>query len=150
MRKEDAAAFIGVSVRTLQRLTHKGQIPFTQQPGPKGKETHYEQSDLAAYIERNRPAAIMRPAQPRQDAPSDVTTALARVQSIQQSPALASLAAFGASSKILLSLADARALTGLSKQFLTDAIKAGKLKGKVIGRGYKIKRTDLDLYVKKL
>lgn len=46
--------------------------------------------------------------------------------------------------------ADCRALTGLPRDHLVDAIKAGRLKGKIIGKGYKIKRADLDLNVRKL
>jgi excisionase family DNA binding protein len=51
------------------------------------------------------------------------------------------------SEKLLLNLNDCRLLTGLSDANLRDAIKAGSLKAKIIGRGYKIKRTDLDKFV---
>jgi excisionase family DNA binding protein len=44
----------------------------------------------------------------------------------------------------------AAALTSLSMNHLREAIHAGKLKGKIIGKGYKIKRSNLDAYVKKL
>jgi excisionase family DNA binding protein len=52
--------------------------------------------------------------------------------------------------KLMLTLADAAALTSLSKDHLSDAIHAGKLKARKLGRGWKIKRDDLDLYVRKL
>lgn len=54
------------------------------------------------------------------------------------------------SEKLLLNLTDCRLLTGLSNDFLRDAIKAGTLKAKIIGRGYKVKRQDLDDYVNSL
>ncbi len=54
------------------------------------------------------------------------------------------------SEKLLLNLNDCRLLTGLSDANLRDAIKAGTLKGKIIGRGYKIKRQDLDDFVNNL
>jgi excisionase family DNA binding protein len=52
--------------------------------------------------------------------------------------------------KIMLTLADAAALSSLSEHHLREAVKAGKLKAKIIGRGYKVKRADLDAYVRKL
>jgi excisionase family DNA binding protein len=52
--------------------------------------------------------------------------------------------------KIMLTLADASALTNLSKGFLVEAVHEKKLKAKKLGRGWKIKRTDLDAYIKKL
>ncbi len=155
LKKEDAAAYIGVSVRTLQRLAGRGEIPRSEERGPKGLEARFDSTDLDAYLEKHKPQALFRPsaAAPlvttrdmRQDAPLVTTGGTGG----QQSPGMAALAAFGASSKLLLSLHDARALTGLSTQFLRDAIKTGKLKGRIIGKGYKIKRADLDNYIKKL
>jgi excisionase family DNA binding protein len=47
-------------------------------------------------------------------------------------------------------LAEAQALTGLSRNVLRTAIDAGELKAKQIGRGWKIKKTDLESYIEKL
>jgi excisionase family DNA binding protein len=55
-----------------------------------------------------------------------------------------------ASEKLLLNLTDCRLLTGLSEYYLRDSIKTGTLKAKIIGRGYKIKKQDLDEFVKNL
>jgi excisionase family DNA binding protein len=52
--------------------------------------------------------------------------------------------------KLLLTLQEAQALTGLSRDTLRHAIDDGTLKAQVIGRGFKIKRADLDEYVAKL
>ncbi len=52
--------------------------------------------------------------------------------------------------KLTLSLTEAALLSGLSRNHLREAIGAGKLKAKIIGRGWKVKRPDLDLYVRKL
>jgi excisionase family DNA binding protein len=49
-----------------------------------------------------------------------------------------------------LKLDEASLLTGLSRQILRDAIEAKKLKAKIIGRAWRIKREDLDQYLKKL
>jgi excisionase family DNA binding protein len=52
--------------------------------------------------------------------------------------------------KLLLKLDEASALTGLSRGILRQAIKDRKLKARIIGRGWRVKRDDLDVYVKKL
>jgi excisionase family DNA binding protein len=52
--------------------------------------------------------------------------------------------------KLLLSMAEAQALTGLSREFLKDAITSGELKAKMIGKGWRIKRSHLDEYIDKL
>ena len=52
--------------------------------------------------------------------------------------------------KMTLTLTEAALLSGLARQHLRDAIDEGKLKGQIIGRGFKVKREDLDAYVRKL
>jgi len=54
------------------------------------------------------------------------------------------------SEKLLLSLNEAQNLTGLSRERLKKAITEEKLKASVIGRGWKIKRKDLDIYIENL
>ncbi|MDF5718102.1 MAG: helix-turn-helix domain-containing protein [Rhizonema sp. NSF051] len=49
--------------------------------------------------------------------------------------------------KLLLTLPEAQALTGLSREFLREAISNGTLKAAVIGRSWRIKRSDLEEYV---
>jgi excisionase family DNA binding protein len=60
------------------------------------------------------------------------------------------LATVRAGGKILLNLKECTLLTGLSDDYLRDAIKAETLKAKIIGRGYKVKRQDLDDFVNNL
>ncbi len=60
------------------------------------------------------------------------------------------LEVFRASGKLLLDLKDCRLLTGLSDANLRAAIHSGELAGKIVGRGFKIKRADLDKYIKNL
>jgi excisionase family DNA binding protein len=52
--------------------------------------------------------------------------------------------------KLMLTLAEAAALSNLSRNHLRQAIKTGALRAKKIGRGWRIKRTDLDAYVSTL
>jgi excisionase family DNA binding protein len=52
--------------------------------------------------------------------------------------------------KLTLSIDEAARVSGLSANMVREAIKTGKLKAKIIGRGYRVKRPDLDSYVRKL
>ncbi|HEX8651669.1 MAG TPA: ankyrin repeat domain-containing protein [Pyrinomonadaceae bacterium] len=52
--------------------------------------------------------------------------------------------------KLMLTLAEAAALSNLSRNHLRQAIKTGTLKAQKIGRGWRIKRTDLDAYISAL
>lgn len=52
--------------------------------------------------------------------------------------------------KLLLTLPEAQALTGLSREFLRDAISQGKLKAQIIGKSWRIKRRDLEDYIANL
>jgi excisionase family DNA binding protein len=52
--------------------------------------------------------------------------------------------------KPLLKLDEAARLTGLSRAILRDAIEAESLKAKLVGRAWRVKRTDLDAYIKTL
>ena len=52
--------------------------------------------------------------------------------------------------KLTLSLAEASALAGISRSRLHQAIKDGILTVQILGRGYRVKRTDLEDYVDSL
>jgi excisionase family DNA binding protein len=52
--------------------------------------------------------------------------------------------------KLLLTMPEAQKLTGLSREFLKNAISSGNLKAKLIGKGWRIKRSDLNQYIDKL
>jgi excisionase family DNA binding protein len=52
--------------------------------------------------------------------------------------------------KLLLKLNEAQSLTGLSRLTLRAAIDEGTLKAQLIGRTWRIKRSDLESYIKKL
>ncbi len=158
MDKERAAEELGISVRTLQRMVKRGEIAVRYERGTKGDEAHFDEEELRRYVERNRPASLIRPgtsALVRHDAPLDMTgvTTGGATNGATPDTAKRMLAAFESLSvgnKLLLNLSEVRALTGLSDQHLREAIHKGRLKGRIIGRGYKVKRADLEAYVRKL
>jgi len=52
--------------------------------------------------------------------------------------------------KLTLTLQEASSLSGFSRGWLIEAIKSRRLKAAKRGRGWNIKRSDLDSYVRKL
>jgi excisionase family DNA binding protein len=55
-----------------------------------------------------------------------------------------------AAAKLLLTLAECQTLTGLSRATLREAIEAKRLKGALIGRAWRVRRGDVEDYLKKL
>ncbi|MGB7922728.1 MAG: ankyrin repeat domain-containing protein [Pyrinomonadaceae bacterium] len=76
--------------------------------------------------------------------------ALEALQRPLQLPAKPSPSIADLSHKLMLTLPEAAALSNLSRDHLRRAIKSGRLKAKIIGRGWRIKRAHLDLYIARL
>ncbi len=182
MNKEEAAKFLNVSVRTLERLTHDSTISARYVKGKTRPTPDYDEEELrhvkptlesrmyphrgqvlppnvASLANAANNGEVLR--EPSNAANSD--TALARLADTPARVAqfAAMLEAIGfhrgntrpsvsVEGKLLLKLDEASALTGLSRHTLRDAIDAKKLKAQIIGRAWRVKRSDLDAYVRKL
>jgi excisionase family DNA binding protein len=169
MNKDEAANVLGISVRSLQRLVQSKKISVIYKRGESGKqEAIFNREEIENY-KRGRDAETVKPATATTGdtalARSDATTgdtALARSDATTGDTALArnvietifnlglQKTAVAIADKPLLKLDEAAALTGLSRQLLRQAIEDGKLKGRIIGRAYRVKREDLDEFIKKL
>jgi excisionase family DNA binding protein len=179
MNKKEAANFLGISERSLERHTAQKRIGHTLRPGKTRPVLDYERDELERFKEELK-AEVHRPAEVQADDPpgdQDTPTntardggkALATFGELSGPPARA-LDFFGAllhmaraeaqaatprpgveiADKLLLTLAEAQALTGLSRATLRDAIEADDLKARQMGRAWRVKRSDLESYVKKL
>lgn len=168
MDKKQAAELLDVSPRSLERYTTQGKISVSYKHGKTGAEAVYDEAELhrfKAEIEGQTYAA--RPAvAPAENASQALATTIRatglteavgafRGELIDTLRSLrpgdqAGTPSVSIGEKIMLTLADAAALSSLSRNHLSEAIHAGKLKAKIIGRGWRIKRDDLDAYVKKL
>ena len=171
MNKEAAAKFLGMSVRSLQRLTSEGLFKPTL-AGAKGAAV-YEAAELQQWRdmsedERREARDVARKPAPGALSPmtvmtekSDVTgngvmtathdtpdSRRAFAQMIAE--AVATKPVFSLADKLTLSLIEASQLSGLSRGHLRQAIDEKKLKARIIGKGWRVKRDDLDSYVKKL
>jgi excisionase family DNA binding protein len=162
MNKKEAAEFLGVSTRLVEKYASEGRLgEITYIRGKTGKQAEYNQE----AVEKLK-TALESP-----DTSLAATTPDARLFVAQLVEAIASReqahieairgllsgsieeprsASVRVSEKILLNLIDCRLLTGLSQATLKNAIKSGKLKAKIIGRGWKVKRQDLDEFINNL
>jgi excisionase family DNA binding protein len=157
MNKEEAAKELGISVRSLQRIAQAGKISVTYKRGESGKQEAIFNADELENFKRQRDIETVKQpiattgdtALARSGATRD-DTALARnvietiFNAIGQKPAVA------IADKPLLKLDEAAALTGLSRDILRKAMQNKELKGKLIGKAYRVKRDDLDKYIKNL
>jgi excisionase family DNA binding protein len=165
MTKTEAAVYLGVSTRAVERYAATGKLASHYERGKTGQVLAFDESELERFkaeLEAPRPNV-------RQEASSDLarldatpnaaaievlaTEVLARLMEAAQGSAPSpdkSRLSVPVESKLLLTLAEAQALTGLSRGVLRAAIAAGDLKARQIGRAFRVKRGDLESYVKKL
>lgn len=185
MNKQEAADFLGVSVRTLERHTKASRVAARYEKGKTSDVLVYDREELERFkaelespihlptIEAATPTNRME-----NQTPTNSDTTLARfgeggnlggdanefafvlMQALAQLQTVGSDAAASSehagppatppAQKLLLSLSEAQSYSGLSRANLMDAIHEEKLAAQKIGRGWKIKRRDLESYVEGL
>jgi predicted DNA-binding protein (UPF0251 family) len=182
LTKEKAAERLKVSVRSLQRAAQAGKVQPVYHRGKSGKmETFFDADDLDRYkaelsqvvMPERKPSAPPvtiddTQALARLDAPQSSGSAgalfglLERLVKAQETPQLPSVTNHDdsrlsqidvpVSEKLVLSLREASALAGISRDRLLSAIEAGKLKASKdkVRRGWAVKRSDLENFVNKL
>jgi excisionase family DNA binding protein len=151
LTKQEAADRLGVSIRAIENYSSKGKLHPQYTAGQRGKVALFDEAEVErlkdergeiVYSPKSNTALATMPGQ---------LSVLANLISdaIQQKDSAPERSA-SVGEKILLDLKDCHILTGLSDGHLRAAIKEKKLKGKILGKSYRIKRTDLDSYIKKL
>jgi excisionase family DNA binding protein len=159
MNKEDTARALGVSPRQVEKYSSEGRLgERVYVRGKRGRQADYKPEEverLKAELERERsevighaPAALV----PKTAAP------LAQPEALRHFAEMIADAVRGdgraplsdVAAKLVLKLDEAARLTGLSRHVLRDAIEGGQLKAKIVGRAWRIKRADLDSFVKRL
>lgn len=176
MNKKEAANFLGVSVRALERYVQQGRISVRYEKGKTRPTANFDPAELETFkTELNQPS--YKPAVQSRQSPSNIESrqittdiqpeadkAMVYPGDIGDISVVDKLAGIiegllaktetqpgvPIADKLLLTLPEAQALTGLSKGFLRDAINSGELKAKIIGRSWRVKRSDLDDYIKSL
>jgi excisionase family DNA binding protein len=148
---------LGVTIRSIEGYAAKGKLTPAKAKGTRGDITVYDDDELQKLkSEREQVVFVERPGATQQTEALTTTARTAvtrraeladlfRLFESARQPTLADLAA-----KPLLKIEEAQKLTGLSRQTLREAIGKGRLKAKLIGRAYRVKRLDLDEFLKKL
>ncbi len=156
--KQEAADYLGVSTRAIEGYASKGRLSVTYTKGKRGQIALFDDAELEALKkELEQPSypqrpTIQSPEQPRTQAlvPFGVST-LVPSSNAQPESILSEYRRFvPVADKLLLKLNEAQSLTGLSRLTLRAAIDEGTLKAQLIGRTWRIKRSDLESYIKKL
>jgi excisionase family DNA binding protein len=146
MNKKKAAEFLGVSTRLVEKYASEGRLgEITYIRGKTGKQAEYDQTaveTLKKQLESPDTAIATKNPDARLFV-AQLLEAMATREQPRNEP-------IRVSEKLLLNLKDCQLLTGLSRLTLRNAIDSGNLKARIIGRGYKIKRRDLDKFVNSL
>jgi hypothetical protein len=146
MNKKEVSEFLGVSTRLIEKYASEGRLgEVTYVRGKTGKQADYNR-DAAEKLKQTLESPDTAIATKIPDARLFVASLIEAMASREESRS----ASVRVSEKLLLNLSDCRFLTGLSEQNLRDAIKSERLKAKIIGRGWKIKKKDLDDFVSNL
>jgi excisionase family DNA binding protein len=170
MNIKEAASFLGMSVKTLERRIAAGDISVAYTPGARGRLRTFDESELqrfqeaetakvsaTTYVARPRVASVVSDAPEMRGAlqlsANGKSAALVElIAAIDRARAVVPLAVSvtDLAHKLTLSLIEAAKLSGLSRGHLRFAIEEKKLKARIIGRGWRVKREDLEAYIKKL
>jgi excisionase family DNA binding protein len=165
MNKQDAAEFLGVSVRAVERYTQQGKLSVTYTKGRTRPIAEYRQDELDALrAEINANLYHQRPAHekpnPANSEQAGGLVAISPSLSLQRAASPQTIEALGQAiadalqgaqtPKMLLSLTDAAEVSGLSASHLLKAIHSKLLDGRKIGRGFKIRPADLHEYAKRV
>jgi excisionase family DNA binding protein len=163
MNKQEACAFLGVSERSLARYASQGKIQVTYNKGTRGNVAVYDDADLEKLKEELAAPQAIRLASEQAQIPANPANLATRptasmtgffehlqardealITSLLHRPSVP------VENKLTLNLAEAAQLSGLSRNYLREAIRDRKLKAKIIGRGWRVKKTDLESYIQKL
>jgi excisionase family DNA binding protein len=166
MNKKEAAEYLGISERGVQRAAERGELSVRMERGRRGDVAVYDADEVRRLkAKRDAERATMRPAV----YDSGEHTAATVNTDGQGSAQLALIGGNGGealamliretvtatveavnTSPVLLTLIEAAQVTGLSVDALRRAIKAGALDGRKIGRGYKVRPAEARAYAVKV
>ncbi len=155
MNREEAAQELGISVRSLQRAVKRGALKVKYKRGVSGKhEAVFDAEEVARFKEEMEREVIPEPATTNDTALTRIDAPEARnalIQLLERANRLDnSTPAVAIENKPLLKLNEVSILTGLSRQILKNAIDNKKLKAQIVGKAWRVKREELDQFIKRM
>ena len=148
MNKTEVAAELECSTRQVEKYAAEnrlGRVEYVR--GKRGREARYTEAAVAslrAELDRERQEVIGHaPAQAleRQTGAEGMAILVSAIKDALQG---------SQAPKMLLALTDAAEVSGLSASHLLKAIHAKQLDGRKIGRGFKVRPSDLHEYAKRV
>jgi predicted DNA-binding protein (UPF0251 family) len=162
MKKADAAKFLDISEKTLERLVKNGEISSRLEKGKTRDVVVFDDEELEVYKEK-RESAKHRPAFSMSDdalslIPTKADNLDRQNQTLSFTPMITALESLAEAQRMvflqnkpMLNLGDAALVSGLSVTFLERAVKDGRLETFAGLRGSKvIRRTDLERFISEL
>jgi len=169
VNKAEAAEFLGVSVRAVERYTSAGKLPSRYVRGKTGQILYFSEADLQVFkdelempVEKAATSSVdIRQQSPANERRQGLSTALATVDALN-STVVAHLmqAAFDkgrqalpvpVADKLLLTVDEAAAYAGVGRRAIETAIKSGTLVAhRGLAQGRRVRRADLEAWISKL
>lgn len=162
MNKKEAAAYLNLSTRAVERAVTQGKLSVRYKKDKHGNIALFNPVEVRRYkaaIEVPAPRrAIVNPVRPMTPAtptaPDSQTNyvlgSLTPLEVEDVPAATSSLPTVPIADKLTLSLAEAASLSGLSQKYLRQSIRDNKLKAFKHDQDWRIKRVDLDGFVRGL
>ncbi len=167
MNKKEAANYLGVSTRAIERYTKQGKLSVKYEKGKTRPIATYNPDELKKLKEEletpvyqpsvvtttNKDNGDITPVGISQNLEKLLFPILDLLKKLNDKLAYLEPSAkplVPVEEKLLLTLKEVQALTGLSNKILTEAIKSGELKAKMMGKSWRIKRFDLENYIDSL
>ena len=158
MNKREAAEFLNLSTRAVERAVARGKLGVRYKKDKHGHVALFNPSELRRY------KSGLEVPLPRRPFVEPVTPATPNTPEKQSPLMLGSIVTLSDSlneragdrlvvplaDKLTLSLSEASSLSGLSQEFLLQSIRKDKLKAFKHKREWRIKRADLDSFVRGL
>lgn len=165
MTKQEAAEFLGVSPRQIERYTKDNRISVRYEKGHAKPTPVYDEGELQRFKEAleqptHRPAVHRMEGDSRALATQsdgamshlsqlEVLGKLMETITAERPPAAPSIVDLAA--KFMLTIDEAVTLSGIGRSAINAAIKSGDLKAHHgLGRGRRLKRSDLEKWAAKL
>jgi excisionase family DNA binding protein len=157
MNKKEASEFLQISVRQIENYAKQGKLSVKKEKGKTGDISVYDERELKKLKAELDSKRAPRPLIITESNESNeiVRTFDSRLSDLSKFAELLSgwkdekkpAKTVAIENKPLLKLDEASILTGLSRDILKSAISDEKLRAKKIGRAWRIKRIDLDVFI---
>jgi excisionase family DNA binding protein len=159
LNKKEAAKYLGCTESNLQRLMGENKIQFSRIQGKFGLEVFFEQAELDRYKAEKEVNSLvispsLTPSSPSSKGSSMVVNTndfMGILEKIAQGLNRQNQQlSFPLENRLTLTLEEAAGLSGFPVGTIKKVIKDGLLKSVKIGRARRVRREDLETWVKEL